>query len=190
MIDILKENKSYAIFLGVLLVLALVAKSILILNEETLIVFCFSGVVVSIARSAGATIASELEDRANLIKKEFTDYYNTKRNLLITLWYYNQDQVSLLSDINLICKFTTEQIRKILQHREKALVGLINIQLNEKLNFLHVKETALRHSIQAAIVQNFSNSVLAEFTNNTTGKEQRELLLEEAVTLIESIKTK
>lgn len=162
-----------------------ISKEFYVVNEETLVAITFITFVYLTYDVLSNLLAEMLDERSELIAKEFDVFAEAKeKSLELMIGYYKQ-QTTVFEKIQNFINFLNDKLIVSLQNKNKLVEQTLIQQQQQKLNVLLQKETALLQEVQEEVSYYFSRSVTDQFKeNNNRSRLFKEIALEEAIQII------
>lgn len=144
-------------FKAIFLIIIVLSKEFLVLNEEILIVLAFSIFIYLVLNNASFMISEELDEKSKTIQNKFDVYKNIQEKTILYLFdYYNKREI------------LSEKIQKI-SNIKKLRVDIINrycktnfkrqplLQLEDALNRFILNEYICNAAFQKSFVVKLNN---------------------------------
>ena len=165
-----------------------VIMSVLVMDEEVLVLLCWI-LFVGLAYTYGSsTINAIFEDRREKFYKEMVVSYDFQEEALKVLINYHIVQVLIISEVKNLFSFSKTEIAKILAKRQASFKFIIASQIEQKLSILADKEASVAAQVQDNINLTVSNNVLNSFkSNNKQISALKEKILSESMIKFKTI---
>lgn len=170
--------------IGLLVFFVLSSKHIILYNEETLVVLCFIGFILTCQKMLGESIENSLNSRSELIATELVNSLVLKEQLIQELMKEHEKQNLLSHHIQSLGELSLSEISHIGAQRQNALQTLCMNQINQKLKSLAQlgSEGPVASKLQHSISLSFRGAVLEEFQRSK--KNLKSKLIADAVSTL------
>jgi len=162
--------------------------SILVMDEEVLVLLCWVLFVVLAYIYGSSAINAIFEERREKFYKDMVVSYDFQEESLKILINYHIVQVLIISEIKNLFNFSKKEIANILAKRQGSFKFIIASQIEQKLSILGDKEASVAAQVQDNINLTVSNNVLHLFKSNDKQiGALKEKILSESMTKFENI---
>jgi hypothetical protein len=108
----------------------------LVINEELLIVLCFTAAIYFIYSEFGDSVTESLNERSDKIKKDFMAFDVIKLDHLNDLYKQTSNVLEIKDKVRYLQEFSIESIKTLDENKKQAFVGLISKNIIERLQIL------------------------------------------------------
>lgn len=180
--------KSQALNYVYLLLGSAALSTILVMDEEVLVLLCWV-IFVCLSYGYGSEAINQIfEDRRKKFYKDIAISYDIKEETLKVLINYHIIQVLVISEIQSLFNFSKLKINQILNKRQASFKFIIASQIEQKLSILADKEAGIAAQVQESITQTVSSKVLELFkSKDKSVTSLKEKILSESMTKFENI---
>lgn len=189
----LKLNDFHFFILVFLFFSLITSNHFLILNEETVVAFCFISFITFSFQYFGTSIQESLDERHNAIKAEFLQALLLEQKYCTHVMYEHEQPINKTGAFVLITK--TLLSCKLLWYRhfrqqylscffEQTLRSLVDTKLKTKVNELALSKKIFQEKWLDLMAGEFEASVLSEF--QTANSEQfQEVLFSQSIAAVQ-----
>jgi len=142
-----------------LLIILLLSKEILVLNEEILIVLAFSIFIYMVLTNASSLIAAELDEKSKLIQNKFELYKNIQEKTLLYLFEYHTKQELLAEKTKHINTIKQLRVNIITRYCKAVLKKKPLMDLEDILNRVVITEYSDNLAYQKSCLNFINNQV-------------------------------
>lgn len=151
---------SLVFFVILFLFLIVLAKGLLIVDEEVILIISVLIFLGGSYNSVSGFLVAALVDRAENIRKIFDNYFLLKINVVSTLLNTYQKVYDTNSDIVKIIGITTNELAVIRESRNGEVEHFLNFVVNSQLNTIAVEEIHLLRTLFYNKVKLFFSTLL------------------------------
>jgi len=149
------------VFYGILLVfLAILAKGILIVDEEMILIISVLIFLGSSYNAVSGFLVSSLSDRAEAIHKTFNTYFLSKITTLTLLLGTYQKVYDTNADLVKVIGFTSNKLFTIRDVRNNEVEQFVNFLINNQLNIIISEELNLLRALYYMKIKLFFQNLL------------------------------
>jgi len=142
-----------------LLIILVLSKELLVLNEEILIVLAFSIFIYLVSTNAGSLITEELDNKSKSIQNKFEIYKNIQQKTLLYLFEFHTKQELLSEKTKYIVAIKKLRVNIITNYCKAALKKRPLIHLEDLLNRVIVTEYTDNAAYQKCCINFINNQI-------------------------------
>lgn len=140
-----------------LLIMVIISKEILVLNEEILIVLAFTIFIYLILNNASSMISEELDQKALSIQNKFEIYKNIQEKTIIHLSNYYKKRELLSDTLQIIYNIKKIRIALINRYYKITLKKQPFLQIDDTLNRFILNEYIYNTAFQKSCISKLTS---------------------------------
>ena len=125
---------SFGLGLGLLLSVFLFSKEILIVNEKTLVAFCFVTFMYFAISNYSGDFAAGLDEKGNTLQEEYDRSKTLEKEYVQKLIAFHESQSQLSSEMSAFASSFDASFNELLSTREVAYTQMLNEAVETKLS--------------------------------------------------------
>jgi hypothetical protein len=150
---------SFGLGLGLLLSVFLFSKEILIVNEKTLVAFCFVTFMYFAISNYSGDFAAGLDEKGNTLQEEYDRSKTLEKEYVQKLIAFHESQGQLASEMSAFASSFDASFNELLATREYAYTQMLNEAVELKLARLHEVEKRSLAIFQDLLVEGMAETL-------------------------------
>jgi len=149
----------FGLGLGLLLSVFLFSKEILIVNEKTLVAFCFVSFMYLVITKYSSDFAAGLDEKGNTLQEEYDRSKTLEKEYVQKLISFHESQSQIAFEMSTFASSFDASFNELLTTREDAYTQMLNEAIELKLARLHEVEKRSLSIFQNLLVEGMTDTL-------------------------------